>query len=661
MVTRQEYEKLCQEVWEHNRLYYIENAPVISDYEFDQLLKRIEKIETEHPEWILPSSPTQRVGEAATGFKTYAHEVPMLSLANTYNKEEVDEFCRRTEKILERDPVTYACELKMDGIACTVFYEKGLFVRGVTRGDGWKGDDITHNLRAIQTLPLQLYGKHIPELLEIRGEVYMSHSSFERLNEEKRKKEEEPFANPRNAAGGTLKLLDPAQVAKRNLSIVFYGIAQGLAPDYQTELPAYLHKLGLPSLALTRKAHSSKEIMEYAEEVQRQRSHFPFDIDGIVVKVDNIRDHDRMGTTNKHPRSAIAYKFSAQQAETRVQEITVQVGRTGVLTPVAELDPVLLAGSTIRRASLHNQDEVRRLDVRVGDKVIIEKGGDVIPKVVQVVDEEGRDKRPHWEMPTHCPACGALVEKVPGEVAVRCHNKANCPGQVSRRIAYFVSKGAMDIDHVGGRVVEQLIEAGLIGYPSDLYLLTKEQLLNLEGFQEKSAQNVLESIERSKKVPLDRFIIALGIKHVGTATAEAIAAHGETLEGVLALTEQELIAIEGIGEKVAHAIVDHFSHPEQQKELQRLLERGVTPEPFKRIHVKGHFFFGKTVVITGTLVAYTRGKLSDLIKERGGKVTNTVTKKTDYLICGDDPGSKLDKAKELGVEVINEERLLTLL
>ncbi len=664
MLKKQDYDKLCEEIWEHNRRYYVLNKPTISDEKFDRLLNKLEKIEKEHPEWISSSSPTQRVGEEPTkGFKTVRHTVAMLSLANTYSQEEIEDFIKRIERLEGRKNQEFCCELKMDGTAVTCVYENGQFVRGVTRGDGKKGDDITSNLRTVKSLPLQLYGKDVPKKLEVRGEVYMSHDVFQKLNEEKEERGEEPWANPRNAAAGSLKLLDPKEVSERLLSVVFYAIADvdGLPVKTQTEAHKFLAKHGLPTLAEVKECRNIDEIWKFADKVLKLRPSLPYDIDGIVIKVNSLSAQRRMGKTGKNPRWAVAYKFAAEQAETIINDITVQVGRTGVLTPVAELEPVFLAGSTISRATLHNQDEIKRKDIRIGDTVIIEKGGDVIPKVSSVV----KDKRPKnskpWHMPKKCPVCETEVKTVPGEVAVRCPNKKTCPAQGLRRLIYFAGKQAMDIEHLGEKVVEMLVKKGFVKRPSDFYRLTDEDLYQLEGFKEKSVENLLGSLEESKKVSLPRFIMALGIKYVGSETAELLAAKAGTIDKVMELSYDDLISIEGIGDKVASSIEEYFEHPSNIEELERLLELGVKPQKVKVKTFKDHPFSGKSFVLTGALENYTRQSASALIKERGGKVSSAVSSKTDYVLVGEDPGSKYDKAKKLGVAILDESQFEKLL
>lgn len=657
MTTKETYDQLCALVWHHNRLYYIEHKPEISDEEFDALYKKLEKLERDHPGWISPSSPIQRVGESLTeGFKTVVHRHSMLSLANTYSKEEIEEFIKRVQKLHGGSPLSFSVELKMDGIAVSAIFEKGVFVQGVTRGDGKRGDDITANMKTIANLPLQLYGKELPDFMELRGEVFMPAGIFQELNERKEAEGEPLWANPRNAAAGALKLLDPRQVSERELSIVFYGIAEESSGKVtkQSQTHPFFRSLGLPTLEYCALCHSAEEIWQFAEKIRSLRSKLIYQIDGIVIKVDELKDQKKLGSTGKNPRWAIAYKFAAEQAVTKIRDITVQVGRTGILTPVAELEPVFLAGSTISRASLYNEEEVQRKDIRIGDWATIEKGGDVIPKVVSVdLSKRPADSR-RWQMPAHCPACGAEVIRIPDEVAVRCSNEKGCVEQQHRRLIYFAGKQAMDIEHMGEKVVIQLAEKGFIKVPSDIYALTEKEVSQLTGFKAKSVHNLLTSIEKSKETTLSRFIMGLAIKHVGTGIADLLASKAGTIEQLSSMKEEELKEIEGIGDKVAKAIADYFSSGENRAEVDRLIALGVRPKSIEVIRFSGHPFEGKTFVLTGTLEHYTRQTAAGLIKERGGKVSDTVSKKTDYILAGSDPGSKLEKGKQLGIKILTE-------
>ncbi|MBA3238478.1 MAG: NAD-dependent DNA ligase LigA [Parachlamydiaceae bacterium] len=655
--TYEDYCALCLEIWEHNKRYYVDNNPIITDVEFDHLYKRLEKIEQEHPDWILSTSPTQRVGEVLTaGFQSIVHKTPMLSLENVYSQEEIIDYINRMHKLTERPELIFSCELKMDGVAVTVCYEKGKFVRALTRGDGRKGDDVTNNVRTLASMPLQLISENLPDLLEIRGEIFMTREIFEKLNASRTESEEQLWANPRNAAAGTLKLLDPKEVARRELSVVFYAIAEESSVNPQTQYEALrlLSALGLPTLELTARCENFEEIWDFAEKVRETRPKLPYNIDGVVIKIDERRIAKKLGNTAKNPRWAVAYKFAAEQAITRITAITVQVGRTGTLTPVAELEPVFLAGSTISRATLHNSDEIDRKDIRVGDSVYIEKGGDVIPKVVKVILEKRPSNSERWKMPEKCPMCGTPVAKIPGEVAVRCPNNVGCVEQVIRRIAHFVSKGAMDIDTMGEKVIRKLVEKSFVSRPSDIYRLTANEIAQLEGFKEKSIQNLLTSVEKSKNVPLDRFIMALGIPHVGKGTAEDLARKAGSIEKLASMNEEALTLIEGIGGIVAQSIAHFFSNDSNRQEVQWLLEGGVKPHTSDVSIIEGHAFNGKSFVLTGALQDYTRTEAANLIKVRGGRVSEAVSKKTDFLLVGDDPGSKLEKAKTLGVTILTE-------
>lgn len=655
--SQKEYLELVEEMIEHDKRYYDEAKPLISDYEYDRKMALLVEYEKAHPEEAHPNSPAQRVAESATeGFEQRNHLVPMYSLANTYSEEEVGAFVHRVHKLLEKKEVSFCCELKMDGTAISLLYKKGHFVSATTRGNGKKGDDVTANIKTIKSIPLKLTGSHFPDEMEVRGEVYLSLATFRSLNAAREEEGLEPFANPRNAAAGSLKLLDPKEVAKRKLHIVTYGIAEGHSPvATQHEVHQYLKKAGLPTASSDHVAvaHDLAGIMKFAKKILAERPHLPFEIDGMVVKTDSLKTWELLGHTGKTPRFAVAYKFAPEQAHTKVNEITVQVGRSGVLTPVAELEPVFLAGSTISRATLHNQDEVARKDIRVGDWVVIEKGGDVIPKVVSV-DFSKRSKNSHvWKMPKVCPACKTAAVHKEGEVAVRCPNP-RCEGQRSRRIAYFASKHALDIEHMGERVVEQLVETGLVTRPSDIYLLDEEKLSQLEGFKEKSIRNLLDSIDASRKCPLSRFIMGLGIPFVGTETAELLAEHARDLDHLIEMSEEELLEIDGIGEKTAQGIASFFKEKENLHEIKLLLAHGVKPQKASKKKITGHPFAGKSFVLTGTLANYSRDEAAALIKERGGKVSGSVSKNTDYLLLGEEPGSKYDKAKELKVPILTE-------
>lgn len=649
-MTHQDYLELCKQIWHHNKLYYVDHAPQLSDKEFDLLLETLHEAEKKHPEWVSASSPSQRVGEALTeGFKSVVHKIPMLSLANTYSKEELADFVERVHKLAEGKEISYCAELKMDGIAITAIYEKGVFVKGLTRGNGKKGDDITGNMRTIGCLPLHLYG-HVPDYLEVRGEVFMPHEVFKKLNANK----EVAWANPRNAAAGSLKLLNPSEVASRGLQVVFYGIAETSDQSLKTQSSSHeaLKKWGLPVLKEKTICHNLEDILNFAEKVRLLRRTLPFDIDGIVIKVDNLRLQEKLGTTGKNPRWAVAYKFEAERAETTLVNITLQVGRTGVLTPVAELEPTLLAGSTIARASLYNEEEIERKDIRIGDTVVIEKGGDVIPKVVEVVLSERPEGLPIWQMPKQCPSCHHELVKLAGEVAVKCPNSKGCPAQRLNRLIFFASKDALDIENLGEKVVEQLYEKGFVKQASDFFKLTEAELFQLEGFKEKSVKNLLSALEKAKSPTLPRFLMALQIKHVGLRTAEDLADRTHSLDKIINLSEEELHNIEGIGGIVSASILEFFRDLEHRAEVEKLLEFGV--KPVATLKLDNHLFTGKSFVITGTLSKYSRSDAAQMIRDRGGKVSDAVSKKTHYVLVGEDPGSKFVKAQTLGITILSE-------
>lgn len=662
--TKAQYESLCQQIWYHNKLYFVDSSPEISDEAFDRLMLQLRDIEKEHPEWVTIDSPTQRVGEALTsGFQTVEHEIPMLSLANIYDLEELQEFFKRMEKLVGHVHLAYCAELKMDGIAISARYEQGYFVRALTRGNGTKGDDITANLKTIRRLPLRLWGEQIPDVLEVRGEVFMPKQVFTAVNEERKRSGETIWANPRNAAAGSLKLLNPAETAKRHLDIVFYAVAEDSLANVKSQYQSHalMKAWGLPTLEQIAQTRSLQDTCDFIVKVENIRPNLPFEIDGVVIKLDEVKEQQRLGNTGKNPRWAVAYKFAAKQAVTQILAITVQVGRTGILTPVAELEPVFVAGSTISRATLHNEDEIARKDIRVYDWVVIEKGGDVIPKVVNVIPEKRHASVKPWQMPAHCPACGTPVMRVPGEVAVRCPNSARCPDQGVRRLIFFAGKEALDIDGMGEKVVAQLVDKGFVRSPADFFHLTATQLEQLDGFKEKSVQNVLNAIEKARHLTLARLIMGLGIRHIGHETAEALAEAFGSIESLMQATKAQLMKVEGIGEIVATAVIDHFAEPTHFKEVRRLLKCGLVIHAASRKKVEGHPLSGKSFVLTGTLDMLTRDEAAEKIKERGGRVSSSLSHKTDYLVVGAEPGSKLEKAKTLGVSLLTEVEFLQLL
>lgn len=662
--TKEQYLKLLSEIEKHNDLYFNKYDPEISDYDYDQLVKQAQEIEERHPEWVSVNAPTRKVGEATTkGFVTVKHKTPMLSLGNTYSKEQVHEFIARVKKDLEVTDVDFCAEYKIDGVALSLVYEKGNLVRAVTRGNGVQGDDVTENIKTIKELPHKIELKRAPSSFEVRGEVYLPIKQFVQLNQAREEAGKPTFANPRNAAAGSLKMKDALQVASRGLKVICYGLISKEAELLeQTDAHSLLKKMGFPGGGENayRLCKSEEAIFTYIDEVEKQREHLPFEIDGVVVKVNAFKWQDVMGASSKSPKWAVAYKYAAVQARTKVLDIAIQIGRTGRVTPVAILEPTPLAGSVISRSTLHNAEEIERKDIRIGDTVIIEKGGDVIPKVKQVVFDARKGNERVFQMPEHCPVCGTILEKKEGEVATFCTNRKNCAASGERKLSFFVSKGAMDIDSLGEEIIHRLLSLHIIGSYSDIYRLSKEDFEGLEGFGEKSIHNLLTSIEKSKDVSLARFIFALGIDGVGKVAAEAISEHIRGVEDLFDPEHLNLSSIHGIGDKVEKSVRDYFSDKDHVEEVKALLGLGVKPKK-SRVEVIEHAFNGKVFVITGTLGGYSRNEAASLIKERGGKVTSSVSKNTDYLLCGEDPGSKLTKAQKLGVEVMSESQFITYL
>ena len=657
-MTKEKYLELIDEIKRHDKLYFELHDPEISDYDYDQLVKKVEDYEKEHPEWIAAVSPTQAVGEKPTkGFKQIDHTVPMLSLANSYNETDVEDFIKRVHKLLELQDIKFSAELKMDGIAVSLRYENGVFSRGLTRGNGKRGDDITRNLKTLKDLPMKLKGS-FPKHLEVRAEVFMPKKVFTKLNKKKEEAGEDVWANPRNAAAGSLKLLDAEETRKRELTLIVYGIVEGEKGLVETQQEAKdcLEKWGFPTFSDQQFSvcDSASKLLEFSHQIEKKRDSLPFEIDGMVFKANELKYWDRLGAAGKKPRYAIAYKFAPLQAVTIIEDITIQVGRTGVLTPVAELKPVFLAGSTISRATLHNEHEIDRKDIRINDSVIIEKGGDVIPKVVEVLFEKRDKSSKKWAMPKQCPICLSDVQRKEGEVAVRCKN-SSCQAQNLRRLIFFASKEAMNIETLGNKVMTKFVEEGLIGRFSDIYKITKEDIEQFEGFKEKSIQNLLSHIKGSKDVTLSRLIFALGIPYIGTQTADILAETRPDIESIMTLTKDELLSLEGIGEKVADSFIMYFQNPEHIKEIKELKELGINPKQSKDAKSSNHEFLQKSFVLTGSLENYTRSEAKELIKQRGGKVSSTVSKKTDFLLVGEDPGSKYDKAKDLGITILTED------
>jgi DNA ligase (NAD+) len=651
---------LRSELDRHNYLYYVEAQPEISDREYDRMMERLTALESQYPELVTPDSPTQRVGgQPLEGFATVRHVVPMLSIDNTYSYDELREWDARVRRGLNPgEPVRYVVELKVDGVAVSLRYEDCRLVQGATRGDGERGDDITSNLKTVHEIPLAL--RDCPaSLLEVRGEVYMTNSELLRLNELRRAAGEPLFANPRNSTAGSLKLLDPKLCGKRRLRFVSHGLGeyQGIDEASYYDLTQLIKGWGIPVSPHTARYDSIDEVIEHARRWNDLRNTLDFQTDGLVVKVDDLNQRERLGARSKSPRWTIAFKYEAEQAVTRLIGITVQVGKTGKLTPVAELEPVLLAGTTVRRASLHNADELERKDVRIGDAVVIQKAGEIIPQVVRVEVDARKGDETAYRFPTKCPSCGAPVERSAEEVDYYCSNPpGRCPDQLKEWIRWYAHRDAMDIDGLGEKLINQLADKGLVKSLADLYRLDAVTLADLERMGKKSADNLVKAIEASKTRTLDRLLTGLTIRHVGTRMAEIIAQRVQTLDKLRGMSLEELEAIPEVGPVVAESIHEYFQDPDHQKLLDELQAVGVAPQPLQPVASTGRKlpFAGKTFVLTGTLPKRSRPEAEALIKQRGGKVTGSVSKMTTYVLAGEEAGSKLDKAKQLGIPVIDE-------
>lgn len=655
--ARKRAEDLRREILYHEKKYYIDNDPQISDAEFDRLLRELRDIEARFPELVTPESPTQRVGEKPLeGFPSVAHATPMLSIDNCYNEVELREFEDRIQKLLPGEAISYTAELKIDGLGISVLYRNGRFARGVTRGDGVRGDDVTGNVKTIRALPLVIDEERD---VEVRGEIYLPFESFRAINKAREEEELTLFANPRNAAAGSIRLLDPKVVATRNLSVFLYTLTvDGREAPTQWATLERLKALGFKTNPHSRRCHGLEDVLAYYEEWSGRRDALDYDVDGIVVKVDSAAQRRALGVTAKFPRWAISYKFPARQATTRVNDIIIQVGRTGALTPVAVFEPVRLSGTTVSRSTLHNEDEIRRKDVRIGDHVLVERSGDVIPRVVSVMKERrtGRERAFAW--PRLCPACGSEAFRPEGEAVSRCVNPS-CPARLRESILHYASRRAMNIDGLGEALVDQLIGSGLVRSLPDLYALSAGDLEKLEHMGRKSAANLLGEIERSKARDLARFIFALGIRHVGERLAQILAGRYGSLETLETAPAEDLLEVEEVGPKVAESIRFFFDRPENRELVRRLREVGVrisAPDGGKAARPLA----GQIFVLTGALSSMSRDEAREILESLGAEVGSSVTRKTTGLIVGESPGSKLDKARELGVEIIGEARFLEL-
>ncbi len=642
----------------HSQKYYTEDSPEISDFEYDALMSRLKKLEAEHPELVTPDSPTQRIGGAILeGFEQVVHQVQMQSLNDVFSRDEVLDFGQRVAAAVEAP--RYVTELKIDGLSVSLEYRDGVFFRGSTRGDGNVGEDVTENLKTVRTIPLRLT-EPLP-YLEVRGEVFMPHKSFQRLNRLQEEREQRPFKNPRNAAAGSLRQLDSSVAAERGLDIFVFNIQQiqGREVSSHSEGIALLARLGFKTIPIKRVFSTIEEAFEEAMRIGESRGELDFDIDGAVIKVDSLAQREALGSTAKCPRWAVAYKFPAEKKETRLIDITVQVGRTGVLTPNAVLEPVRLAGTTVSRATLHNIDFIREKDIMIGDFVIVQKAGDIIPEVLDVVKEKRDGSERVFEMPDRCPVCGAAAVREEGEAAIRCTG-GECPAQLARIIIHFTGRDAMDIEGLGPALVNRLLEEELIRSAADLYSLKAEQLENLEKMGKKSAAKLIAAIERSKERDLSNLLFALGIRHVGSRGGRQLAARFKTMDNLIAATAEEIAEVEDIGGITAASVKNYFAQEQNMDIIEGLRRAGVNFES-RETAVDDGPFTGKTFVLTGTLPGLKRAAAAALIEKAGGKVSGSVSKKTDYVVAGDEAGSKLDKAAALGVAVIDEAQLLEML
>jgi len=658
MTPKKEIEQLRAELERHNRLYYIESAPEISDYDFDQMLKRLQELEAKHPQYADPNSPTVRVGgEAIGGFATVVHDPPMLSIDNVYSLDELREWHERVLRGLGEESVEYEAELKIDGVSIDLLYENGALARAATRGDGVRGDDVTPNVRTVRALPLRIEGKF--KRLEVRGEIYISKSDFARLNQELEEEGGEALANPRNAAAGSLRQKAPKLAARRRLSAFVYHLVAADDRRVQSQSDAYeiLERLGFPLNPKRTIAGNLAEVETFIAEWHEHRHDLPFEIDGIVVKVNRREQQLELGATSKAPRWAVAYKYPPEAAQTVVRAMNLYVGRTGTVTPVAEFDPVRIGGTKVVNASLHNFDELARKDVRLGDTIVVEKGGDIIPKVVDVL----KDKRPRRakaiQPPTHCPVCGEPLHRFEGEVAIRCINQG-CPAIVLQSITHFGSRKAMDIEGLGWQTVDALLKAGLVSDYASLYELTVEQVAELERKGEKSAKALIENIQGSKTTDLSRFIFALGIRMVGDRAAKLLADRFGSIDALMDATAEQLVEVQEVGPKLAEAIAFHFSVPANRERIEKMKRLGI--KPAHTVIATGNRLAGMTVVVTGTLSRFSRDEIHKLIESEGGKPGSAVSSKTAYLVAGEAAGSKLEKAKSLGVPVLSEDEFLAM-
>jgi DNA ligase (NAD+) len=652
-------ERLRDEIRGHDRRYYVDAAPTISDLEYDKLLDELRKLEAAHPDLITPDSPTQRVGgEPVTSLPSVRHRVPMLSIENTYNEEELRQYGARINKLLGGEDVEWVVELKIDGVAASILYEGGRLVRGATRGDGQTGDDVTHNIRGVLGVPLRLSGRDVPKELEVRGELYITNSDLVAINEKRQAAGEALYANTRNLASGGIKLLDPRESAERRLRFFAHGVGETSELPVKTHME-FLDKLsawGLPPTPHVKCFHTFDAALEHCHTLIEELHELDFEVDGFVLKVNRFVQRERLGATSKSPRWLVAYKFEKYEATTRVANIRVQIGKTGAITPVADLEPVQLAGTTVSRASLHNADEIERKDVQVGDTVVVEKAGKIIPHIVRVEKHLRPEDAKAFKFPTKCPECGTTLVKDEGGVYIRCPNPT-CPAQLRERVRYFASRSAMDIEGLGDKLVDQLVSKELVNTYADLYRLTVDELAELDRFGEKSAKNLVENIEASKKRGLARVLNALSIRHVGNRVAAVLAEHFGSIEALAEAGVEELAEVNEVGEVIAQSVYDFVHGKHGAAAIAELAEVGVVMKGDRAAAKKAATgpLAGKTLVVTGTLQKYSREEIQELIAKHGGRTASSVSKSTDYLVAGEKAGSKLEKAKKLGVTVLTEE------
>lgn len=656
---------LKKTIQEHDHAYYLLDDPLISDHEYDSLFQELKKIESENPHLITPDSPTQRVGgRPLDEFKQITHKKPMLSLGNAFGNDELNAFYKRVTETLDITDIEFSAELKFDGLAISLFYEEGVLKYAATRGDGLVGEDVTHNIKTMKVIPLRLKSDNPPKILELRGEVLMNKEDFLKLNEQQKKQDLKVFANPRNAAAGSLRQLDPAVTAKRKLQFFAYGLGEvdtSVHFDYHSQMIDFIESLGVPVSKYSEIVQNNIEMEAYFQKILGQRNALPFDIDGIVFKVNSIKSQNNLGFVSKAPRWAIAYKFPAEEAETIVNDITVQVGRTGAITPVARLKPVFVSGVTVTNATLHNEDEMNRKDIRIGDSVMVRRAGDVVPEVVRVILEKRPNHVIKFTMPKQCPICGSDIERIDGEAAQRCTGQYKCNAQIKQGISHFISRKAMNIDGLGEKIVDQLFEQGMLKNIADIYKLDFAVIENMDRFGKKSVENLKESIEISKKTTFGKFIYALGIRNVGEATSKELAAHFRSLDNLFNATVEDYLMVNDIGPVVAESLVKYFHNANNQQIINSIIASGISWPTLKEINTINSKLNNQTFVVTGTLNSFSRDEIKDLIEANGGKVSGSVSKKTSYVIVGDNPGSKADKASELGVPIITEINLMEML